>query len=128
MKQKQSVHEYKGYNGAESHCRLSFYSAPTGATVAVVDELPTNTGTPVREFAEHLATQAYRLIFPPNGIHAEDFLYIEHAPEDGSTEYSYNLVEFDWEEEGEQFIHPRRTPLTEAEVRALIGEEQDTAT
>lgn len=122
MKLKQFVHEYTGYNGAASSCRMTFYKAATEATVVIADELPTSGGTPIREFAEHLATQAYRLIFAPSGAHIEEFLYIEHGPAAaGATEYSFSLVEFDWADEGEQFIHPRRTELTVEEVTELVG-------
>ena len=124
MKIKQFMHEYSGFGGVKSECRLAFYKAATGVTVAIADELPINTGTPIREFCEHLATQAYRMVFAPNGTHVKDFLYIEHGPTTPhESEYSYSLVEFDWEEEGEIFIHPQRTILTEEEVRELVGGE-----
>lgn len=125
MKIRQFVHEYKGYGGAESECRFEFYKTPTGMTVAIATELPSNAGTPIREFSEHLATQAYRLVFSPNVTHIGDFLYIEHGPKSrADIEYLYALVDFDWEEEGEQFIHPRRTVLTKEEVLTLIGEDE----
>jgi hypothetical protein len=124
MKLKQFVHEYSGYNGVPSTCRLMFYRAETGILIAIADELPTNSGTPIREFSEHLATQAYRLMFAPNEAHVEAFIFIEHAPASrAAVEYSYTRVDFEWDEGGQQFIHPERIPMTDEEVRELVGEE-----
>lgn len=123
MQLRRFVYEYLGFRGAKSHCRLTFKRSVTGMTVCIADELPTNHGTPIQEFAEHLATHAYRELFAPNGTHTNEFLYIEHAPRSQtSLEYSYALVEFDWDGEGQQFINPRRTMLTDEEVAALLGE------
>ena len=122
MQNRQFIYEYDGFGGAPSSCRFTFSKTVTGLTLCIVDELPSNTGTPIREFAEHLATHAYRELFAPSGTHIEEFLYIEHAPSDESgREYSHALVDFDWDEEGLQFIHPRRTTLTDEEVAALTG-------
>lgn len=125
MPKRQFIHEYEGFDGALSSCRLTFFETVTGLTLCLVDELPVNTGTPIRDFAEHLATHAYRELFAPSGTHIEEFLYVEHAPADASRpEYSYALVDFDWDDEGMQFIHPRRTELTAEEVAALTGQAQ----
>lgn len=73
-----------------------------------------------------MATHAYREVFAPNGAHIEEFLYVEHAPISATTlEYSYALVDFEWNEEGLQFIHPPRTTLTDDEVQALIGRAKE---
>jgi hypothetical protein len=124
MKIKQFQHEYSGYDGVTSKCRMTFYQAETGAIIVIVDELPINAGTPVGEFSQHLATQAYRQLFSINSSHVDAFIFIEHSPSSlNETEYSYTRVEFDWDDEGSQFIHPERIPMSEEEVRALIGEE-----
>lgn len=123
MQKPQFIYEYSGFNGAPSMCRFTFCKTVTNFTLCIADELPTNKGTPIREFAEHLATHAYREVFAPNGTHIEEFLYLEHAPISAtSLEYSYALVDFDWDNEGMQFIHPRRTTLTDEEVQALLGQ------
>lgn len=129
MQNRQFVHQYEGFNGASSSCRFTFSKTITGMTLCVVDELPQNTGTPIREFAEHLATHAYREIFAPSGAHIEEFLYIEHAPTGpaSSGEYSYMLVDFDWDDEGLQFIHPRRTLMSGEEIAALTGQVRSDA-
>ena len=126
MHNRQFVHEYLGFGGAPSSCRFTFSKTVTGLTLCVADELPQNTGTPIREFAEHLATHAYREIFAPSGAHIEEFLYVEHAPDDdvSGREYSYALVDFDWDEEGLQFINPRRTTMSQEEIAALTGHSQ----
>ena len=124
MKIKQFQHEYRGYNGAESKCRMTFYQAETGAIIAIVDELPINPGTPVGEFSEHLATQAYRIMFSINSAHVDAFIFIEHSPPSiDDTDYAYTRVEFEWDDDGNQFIHPERIPMTDEEVHALVGEE-----
>jgi hypothetical protein len=126
MQNRQFIHRYEGFGGAPSSCRLTFSKTVTGLSLCIADELPHNSGTPIREFAEHLATHAYRELFAPNGTHIEEFLYIEHAPQgDASREYSYALVDFDWDDEGMQFIHPRRTLMSDEEVAALTGQEQN---
>ena len=126
MQNSQFIYEYSGFNGLPSTCRFTFSKTITGLTLCIADELPTNKGTPIREFAEHLATHAYREVFAPNGSHVEEFLYVEHAPISATTlEYSYALVDFEWDEEGLQFIHPHRTSLTDEEVRALRGETNE---
>lgn len=127
MQNRQFIHEYQGFEGAQSSCRFTFSKTITGLTLCIADELPHNNGTPIRDFAEHLATHAYRELFAPNGAHIEEFLYIEHAPSEGdpSREYSYALVDFDWDEEGLQFIHPRRTTMSREEVAALTGHASD---
>lgn len=126
MLKPQFIYEYSGFDGAPSICRFTFSRTVTGLTLCIADELPTNKGTPIREFAEHLATHAYREVFAPNGAHVEEFLYIEHAPISAtSLEYSHALVDFEWDEGGMQFIHPTRTTLTNEEVQALIGETKE---
>jgi hypothetical protein len=125
MQSHRFIHEYLGFGGVPSSCRFTFSKTVTGLTLCIADELPSNTGTPIRDFAEHLATHAYRELFAPNGAHIEEFLYVEHAPPDASSrEYSYALVDFDWDDEGLQFIHPRRTTMSEEEVAALIGQQE----
>jgi hypothetical protein len=123
MKLKQFLHEYSGFNGVPSKCRMTFYQAETGATIVIADELPINSGTPIREFSEHLATQAYRSMFAPNAMHAGAFIFIEHAPASPeATKYSYTRHEFEWDEGGQRFIRPERIPMTEEEVRELVGD------
>jgi len=123
MQNTQFIYEYSGFNGTPSTCRFSFFKTVTGLTLCIADELPTNKGTPIREFAEQLATHAYREVFAPHGAHIEEFLYVEHAPISATTlEYSYALVDFEWDEAGMQFIHPSRTTLTNEEIQALRGE------
>lgn len=123
MQPRRFVHEYLGFGGVHSHCRFIFTQTVTGIKACIADELPSNSGTHIRDFADHLATHAYRELFAPNGTHIGDFLYIEHAPRsEASLEYSYDLVEFDWDDEGMRFINPRRTMLTDEEVAVLLGE------
>ena len=125
-KNSQSIYEFSGFNGAPSICRFRFSKTVTGLVLCIADELPTNKGTPIRDFAEHLATHAYREIFAPNGAHFGDFLYVEHAPiSPTSVEYGYELVDFDWDSEGMQFVHPTRTVLTNEEIEALLGETEE---
>jgi hypothetical protein len=124
MQRRQFIHEYLGFGGVPSSCRLTFSRTVTGLALCIADELPSNTGTPIRDFAEHLATHAYRELFGTSGAHIEDFLYVEHAPQDASSrEYSYTLVDFDWDDEGLQFIHPSRTLMSEQEIAALTGHQ-----
>ncbi len=128
MQERQFIHLYEGFGGAQSSCRFTYFKTITGMTLCVADELPQNTGTPIREFAEQLATHAYRELFAPNGAHIEEFLYVEHAPhDDASREYSYALLDFDWDDEGLQFIHPRRTMMSDEEVATLTGQNQSEA-
>lgn len=128
MQNRQFIYEYLGFNGVPSHCRFTISQTVIGLTLCVVDELPTNKGTRIREFAEHLATHVYRELFAPNSLHLEKFLYVEHAPKsDSSLEYSYALVDFDWDENGNQFIHPRRVVLSEEELHILKGDVNDGA-
>lgn len=122
MQSRQFIHEYLGFGGAPSACRFTFSKTVTGLTLCIADELPSNTGTPIRDFAEHLATHAYRELFAPNGAHIEEFLYVEHTPQNAAgQEYSYALIDFDWDDEGMQFIHPRRTLMSDEEVAALCA-------
>lgn len=101
MQNRQFIHEYLGFGGAPSSCHFSFFETVTGLALCIADELPHNTGTPIGEFAEHLATHAYRELHAPSGTHVEEFLYVgQAASEDASGgEYSYALVDFDWDEE-----------------------------
>lgn len=122
MHLRQAIHEYQGYNGQVSQCRLTFYRNSADISVVIATEIPINTGTPIREISDHVATQAYRLIFAPNAMFVDKFIYIEHAPvAQGETKYAYTRVEFDWDDEGLRFIRPERLVLSEAEVLELVG-------
>lgn len=124
MKLKQFMHQYEGYARVNSQCRVSIYKSPTGITIALVDELPTNHGTSIREFAEHLATQIYRMTFGANDAHVNDFTYIEHAPLASSqTTYVYQRIEFEWDYQSVGFIHPERFEMTLDEVREFLEDE-----
>ncbi len=124
MKIKQYVHSYKGYSGVDSSCRMTVYRTATDMTVVLVDELPTNTGTSAKEFVEHLATQAYREVFGTNDSHVGSFMYIEHAPAaEQAGAFVYNRVDFDWDDQGLQFIHPEYIEMTVDEVREFVEDE-----
>ena len=129
MQKSQFIYEYSGFNGAPSSCHFTFSKTVTGLTLCIADELPTNNGTPIRDFVEQLATHAYREVFAPNDARIEEFLYLEHAPISAtSLEYSYALVDFEWDEKGMQFIRPARTTLTNEEVAALLGDPKEDRT
>ena len=126
MQSSQFIYEYAGFNGVPSTCRFTFSKTITGLTICISDELPTNKGTSIRDFAEHLATHAYREVFAPNGTHVEEFIYLEHAPiSPTSIEYYYSMVDCEWDDEGIQFIHPTRTTLTDEEVQTLLGQKKE---
>ncbi len=110
--------EFRWFWEGDGCCRLRIYEDKQRPTVVILTELPENSGEPLRDCYEDLATAVYKLLERP----AKDILWIEHSPADpiGCPEDSWNFVRM--RRIGTCFLHAERLPLTCLDVEALIGQ------
>lgn len=99
-----------------SACRLRIYG--NNPVIVVATEERTTPNHPC--MAERLGEPLYRRLGTP-----DRFLWVEHLQQpDGTRPEAFHLVEFDMSEE--HFISCRRIPVTEHQVKRLIGEHEST--
>ncbi len=119
-----TTHNYGGYFGCASQCRIRVYHAPERPPVVIATELPENQGTSVTNMAERLATEWAR---DEETGEAAEIVWIEHYPEERNRfgrrvfEETFALVTFQCGQLGE-FTNPEWQYITRAEVERMIGE------
>lgn len=108
-------YSYKGF-WCDSVYDIEVNRRNDGEYVFVVTEPPNNPGTPVTNFAEHLATAMCK----QHRLKPEDVIWIEHYPEaKDSRKESFDLVRFSVEED--TFRTPVWSRITEQAVDDLIA-------
>ena len=106
------IHEYEGYGGCESRCRVRLYQQAGQSPVFMLEELNDNPGTSITNMAEVLAARHC----PERLEEPDPFRWIEHYPKTererrvGMVEYS--LVTFaSYRPRVEHYQGKRRTRL-----------------
>jgi hypothetical protein len=119
-----TIHNYKGYFGCASQCRIRVYHDPEQTPVVIATELPENEGTSVTNMAEPLATEWAR---DEATGEANEILWIEQYQEERNRfgrlmfEETFALVTFRPGQRGE-LTNPEWHYITRAEVERMIGE------
>lgn len=89
-------YDYKGFWNCDSRCDIEAHRRSDGKYVFVATQLPRNRvpdnpGTPVTNFAEHLATAMHRQY----GLKPDDVIWIEHSREaKDRRKEDFDLVRF----------------------------------
>lgn len=126
MKMIDTVHDYEGYSGCASKCRIRIYQDPERRPprVVIATEVPDNEGTSVTNMAEHLVAEWTR---DEQGGEPIETMWVEHYPEERSGsgrrvfEETFAVVSLRRGRRGE-LTNPEWKYITRAEVERLIGE------
>jgi hypothetical protein len=112
MKVHDSLFQYRGRQGVESHCRIRIYRHEEQPVVFVATELKNNPGSSITNTATQIATALWQQEGRP-----DRFVWIEHSESYGT----FTIVEFD--RSANALLNPYWTQADRPTIVTLTGED-----